>query len=88
MKTSYASLMPILRSQVQGRILAMLIVNKDSEFSVTELASRAETSIPTALREIRRLEAVGLPFGCLAILMKFLSWNRFSAVRFRLLGAR
>ncbi len=59
MKTNYASLMPILRSQVQGRILAILIVNKDKEFSVSDLASRAETSLPTALREIRRLEAVG-----------------------------
>ena len=59
MKTNYASLMPILRSRVQGRILAILIVNKDKEFSVSDLASRAETSLPTALREIRRLEAVG-----------------------------
>ena len=59
MKANYASLMPILRSQVQGRILAILLVNKEKEFSVSDLATRAETSLPTALREIRRLEAVG-----------------------------
>jgi DNA-binding transcriptional ArsR family regulator len=59
MKANYPSLMPILRSDVQGRILAILLVNKDSEFSVSDLASRVQTSLPTALREIRRLEAVG-----------------------------
>lgn len=58
MKTSYPSLMPILRSDVQGRILAILLVNKDLEYSVTDLAGRAGTSLPTALREIRRLEQV------------------------------
>jgi DNA-binding transcriptional ArsR family regulator len=58
MKASYPSLMPILRSDVQGRLLAALIVNSGIEFSVTELASRVETSLPTALREIRRLEEV------------------------------
>ena len=58
MKASYSALMPILRSDVQGRILAILLVNKDSEYSVTDLAMRAGTSLPTALREIRRLEQV------------------------------
>lgn len=58
MKTSFPSLMPILRSDVQGRMLAVLFVNKDKEFSVSDLASKAQTSLPTALREIRRLEAV------------------------------
>ena len=60
MKASYSALMPILRSDVQGRILAILLVNKDSEYSVTDLATRAGTSLPTALREIRRLEKVQL----------------------------
>lgn len=59
MKANYPSLMPILRSDVQGRILAILLVNKDREFSVSDLASGAQTSLPTSLREIRRLEAVG-----------------------------
>lgn len=58
MKTDFPSLMPILRSDVQGRMLAVLFVNKGKEFSVSDLASKAQTSIPTALREIRRLEAV------------------------------
>jgi hypothetical protein len=50
--------MPILRSDVQGRILAILLVNKDLEYSVSDLANRVSTSLPTALREIRRLEQV------------------------------
>lgn len=58
MKASYPSLMPILRSDVQGRILAILLVNKDLEYSVSDLANRVGTSLPTALREIRRLEQV------------------------------
>ena len=58
MKTNFPSLMPILRSDVQGRMLAVLFVNKDKEFSVSDLALKAQTSLPTALREIRRLEAV------------------------------
>lgn len=60
MKTSSPSLMPILRSNVQGRLLAVLCVGPEQEYSVSDLASRVETSIPTALREIRRLELAGL----------------------------
>jgi len=60
MKASYPSLMPILRSDVQGRILAILLFNKDLEYSVSDLANRVGTSLPTALREIRRLEKVQL----------------------------
>jgi DNA-binding transcriptional ArsR family regulator len=56
MKVTYPSLMPIFRSDVQGRILAILVVNQGQEFSVSDLASRVETSLPTALREVRRLE--------------------------------
>jgi DNA-binding transcriptional ArsR family regulator len=52
--------MPILRSDVQGRILAILLFNKDLEYSVSDLANRVGTSLPTALREIRRLEKVQL----------------------------
>jgi predicted nucleotidyltransferase len=58
MKACYPSLMPILRSDVQGKILAILLVNKDLEYSVSDLANRVETSLPTALREVRRLEQV------------------------------
>ena len=58
MKASYPSVMPILRSDVQGRILAILLVNKTLEYSVSDLANRVGTSLPTALREIRRLEQV------------------------------
>lgn len=59
MKILPVSLMPILRSQTQGRILSILFLNPMTEYSITELASRVSTSIPTALREIQRLQAVG-----------------------------
>lgn len=59
MKDTSVSLMPILRSAVQGKLLALLIVNPQQEFSMTDLAGRVGTSLPTVLREIRRLELVG-----------------------------
>jgi len=60
MKTLPASLMPIFRSDVQGRILAVLFANPGIEFSVSDLASRADTSLPTALRDARRLSEAGI----------------------------
>ena len=59
MKVNPVSLMPIFRSAVQGKLLALLIMNPEKEFSMTDLAGRIGTSLPTALREIRRLEQVG-----------------------------
>jgi DNA-binding transcriptional ArsR family regulator len=60
MKEEPASLMPILRSNAQGRMLAILFANPGREFAVGELAEAVETSPPTALREVRRLEQVQL----------------------------
>jgi len=52
--------MPIFRSEVQGRILAVLFANPGVEFSVSNLANRAGTSLPTALRDARRLSEAGI----------------------------
>jgi DNA-binding Lrp family transcriptional regulator len=52
--------MPIFRSEVQGRILAVLFVNPGVEFSISDLASRVDTSLPTALRDVRRLSEAGI----------------------------
>jgi DNA-binding MarR family transcriptional regulator len=60
MKAAVSALNPIFRSDTQGRLLATLMADPDRDFSLTELASRAETSPATSGREIDRLEAAGV----------------------------
>ena len=55
MKPKPALLSPLIRSDVQGLILAKLFLNSGSDFSITELAEFAFTSVPTAMREVDRL---------------------------------
>jgi len=55
-----ASLMPIFRSEVQGWILGVLFANTSHELSVSDLAKRVGTSLPTALRDVRRLQDAGI----------------------------
>lgn len=57
MKVATPVLAPLLRSDTQGRILAEVLADPDREHSVTSLAERAGTSLPTALREVDRAEA-------------------------------
>ena len=54
-KPEKAALSPILRSDTQGMILAQLFMNPTDGFSVSELARQANTSVPTAMREVERL---------------------------------
>jgi DNA-binding transcriptional ArsR family regulator len=60
MKSSWSSLAPILRSDVQGRILAVVMVDPETEHSLTDLARQVGTSQPTVLREIDRAEQAGI----------------------------
>ena len=60
MKVAVPGLAPLFRSDTQGRLLAAVFVAPDEEHSITELASRAGTSVPTALREIDRAESTGV----------------------------
>jgi hypothetical protein len=60
MKVMPASLMPIFRSEVQGRILGVLFANTPHELSVSDIAKRVGTSLPTALRDVRRLQDAGV----------------------------
>jgi len=76
MKTLPASLMPIFRSEVQGRILAVLFANPGVEFSVSNLANRARTSLPTALRDVRRLSEAGILLIRATGNMRLVSVNR------------
>lgn len=54
------SLLPILRSQQQGEILALLLGNPDSEFSLTDIAGRTGAPHPSVYREVQRAEQAGL----------------------------
>lgn len=60
MKVGAPLLSPLLRSEVQGRLLAEVFAAPDEEHSVTDLAGRAGTSLPTALREVERAESAGI----------------------------
>ncbi len=52
--------MPILRSQQQGEILALLLGDPDLELSLTEIAARTGTPHASVHREIERAEQAGL----------------------------
>lgn len=60
MKTTSPPLLPILRSGAQARLLTTLFLEPDLEFTVSDLAARAGTSIPTATREVARAEKAGI----------------------------
>jgi hypothetical protein len=55
MKVLPPSLTPFLRSDVQGLLLAELLISPEREFTITQLARLVGTSLPTAVREIDRL---------------------------------
>jgi DNA-binding transcriptional ArsR family regulator len=52
--------LPILRSQQQGEILALLLGDPDLELSLTEIAARTGAPHPSVYREIQRAEQAGL----------------------------
>jgi DNA-binding transcriptional ArsR family regulator len=54
------SLLPVLRSQQQGEILALLLDDPDLELSLTEIAGRTGTPHSSVHREIERAEQAGL----------------------------
>jgi DNA-binding transcriptional ArsR family regulator len=54
------TLLPILRSQQQGEILALLLGDPDLELSLTDIAKRTGAPHPSVHREIERAEQAGL----------------------------
>lgn len=54
------SLLPVLRSQQQGEILALLLGDPDHELSLTEISARTGAPHPSVHREIGRAEQAGL----------------------------
>jgi DNA-binding transcriptional ArsR family regulator len=53
-------LLPVLRSQQQAEILALLLGNPDLEFSLTDIARRTKVPHPSVYREVQRAEQAGL----------------------------
>jgi DNA-binding transcriptional ArsR family regulator len=54
------ALLPILRSQQQGEILALLLGDPDLELNLTQIAARTATPHASVHREIERAERAGL----------------------------
>lgn len=63
MKTLPPTLSPLLRSNSQGLLLAELYLNPEREHSITQLAAASATALPTALREVDRLQLAGFVLG-------------------------
>lgn len=59
MKPAVPLLVPLLRSNTQGEILAALYLFPDVERTASELARKAGVSLPTVLRELDRLTSSG-----------------------------
>ena len=55
MKPNPPALSPLLRSDAQGLILALLFMNPTDGYSISDLARFAKVSVPTAMREVDRL---------------------------------
>lgn len=60
MRTPPPALLPILRSQVAGDLLALLYLHPDSEYSLTEAAAAIGSSVNAVHHEASRLAKAGL----------------------------
>lgn len=60
MKQPTPVLLPLLRTRVQGDILAWIFLHPDESHSIAEIARAVGTSEPTVLREVDRLAAADL----------------------------
>ena len=56
-------LMPLLRSRLQAELLTLVLLTPGREWSLTELAERAEASVSSAQREMARAEDAGVIFA-------------------------
>lgn len=55
MKTKFPTLSPLLRSDSQGLMLAALYLDASREFTLSELARVAGSSVPSIMRDVDRL---------------------------------
>jgi DNA-binding transcriptional ArsR family regulator len=59
-RASTPALLPVLRSQQQGEILALLLGDPDQELSLTDIARLTGAPHPSVYREVQRAEQAGL----------------------------
>jgi hypothetical protein len=85
MKYAPAQLLPLVRSDAQGLMLAQLFMHSTQGFGISELAKFAETSVPTAMREVDRLLNSGLvtqkTYGRTRVIKANENHELFSAVK-------
>ena len=60
MRTSAPPLLPIFRSELQGRLLALLYADPDRGHTISELANALSAHVATVQREVARLEEAGI----------------------------
>lgn len=60
MQSPAPQLLPLLRSALQGELLALILLNPEQEWTLTDLATRVGTSVSTAQREVARAEDAGV----------------------------
>jgi hypothetical protein len=60
MRTASPPLLPLLRSQAQGELLALLYLHPEQDYSLTEAADLIGASVKTVHTEASRLVAAGL----------------------------
>ncbi len=60
MKSPAPTLLPLLRSRIQGEIIAWLVLHPEESTSLADLAQRLGTSAATVTREVDRLSRAGL----------------------------
>lgn len=60
MKVAAPALLPILRSDTVGDLLARLLLSPEKQFTPTELATEVGVSLPTVIREVDRMLESGL----------------------------
>lgn len=60
MRTPSSPLLPLLRSRVQGDLLALVYLNPENEYSITDVARRIGASVKAVHQEAKRLVEAGL----------------------------
>ena len=60
MRSDAPALLPILRSQHLAEILTLLLLHPDSEYSISEIASKLGLPLTTVQREVTRLSSAEL----------------------------
>jgi predicted nucleotidyltransferase len=60
MRSAAPALLPIFRSRLQADILAAVLLNREREYSLTDLARRFNAPLSTVHGEVKRLTAAGL----------------------------